>query len=122
MIVKRVWEDVCHSSSINMIQLHQREASPLASRRTCRSCTVFVATATFLHVDVRVRNHISIHAVKVDSAIAVAQLLTAGARMLQTRCQFRVFCESVAGSFTIWHIDLLVRFTALVLNKDFLGN
>lgn len=69
---------------------HQCEASPPASRLSGSFGAVCVATATLLHMNVRVWNHISIQAIQVNSAIAGACLLTAGTRMLHSSCCFRV--------------------------------
>lgn len=74
--------------------LHQCEASLPASRLFSSCSAVYLATATLLHMDVCVWNHISIQAMQVNSAIAGACLLTAGTQLLHSSCCFRVPEES----------------------------
>lgn len=80
-------------TSINVITyiLSQKcEAPPPASMLCSCFGAVCVVTATLLHMHVRVRNHVSIQAFQVNSVIAEAHLLTAGAGLLHSSCCFRV--------------------------------
>lgn len=93
MIVRTIWEELLHPTSVNVIiyfLLHQCEASPPASRLSSSFGAVSVATATLLHMDVCVWNHLLIQALQINSAIAGARFLTAGARVLHSSCFFRV--------------------------------
>ncbi len=98
MIVKTIWKEhfvyLTYINAMTYFLLHQCEASPPASRLSSSSGAVCVYTATLLHMGVCVGNHISIRAVQVNSAIAGACLLTAGARMHHSRCCFRLPEES----------------------------